>query len=201
MHHPCADHQCTGMMHFKWNEKVNDNKVEWLESKHFRRIVCKLMDIEGQGNVSKLSLYTVLGRMDREDSYQLSDAIFEVISPSLVSVTTKELAARLEVKCNGNKYAEQDDLLEVLYQIVLLFGCKIGSKVFKDCRDKLWKLTTPWRQKQDAHRFLKLDNMLQSFYCALQDKNVANLNQIISDANAFSDTRKGTSLKTRFVQI
>merc|ERR1712070_1299156 len=84
-----------GMMHFKWNDKVHDNKSEWLLSTHFQKICCKMMDVEGVGKISKLCLYTVLGRMEREDAYQLSDAIFEVISPNLISVSTKELVARL----------------------------------------------------------------------------------------------------------
>lgn len=173
---------CRGLVFFQ----PNPTAIDKINSPVFLETCNRFMDIGACGIVSKLSMYTVCDTaFDKEDSYLLSDSIWEVLTPVGAEMRSQHFTARL---------AESEQLRQVFYKLMLLQGLEHPSEdyeeermihgpiyvyeMFQDTHEELMQLTHSWRETKRHGRFFYLEDVVRDFCISADARKLAGRDEV-----------------------
>jgi len=177
----------TGLMYFKENDKVQSDIFGFVRREEFKVAVIKMFDNNDNQVISKLCMYAMLSRFDRQEQYELADSIFEVISEDGGSLYCVEFARRFD-SCM-EEYPDKFGL--IMYYIMLMQGAQEDSYLYELCKQNVMDLTTQWRQRKKDFRFVFMDRLVGQLKVATGNKDEEAVQKILEQGIAFSNKKRG----------
>ena len=201
---------CFGLIYFCPNSQAEQRVKRGTD---FVDVCTRFMDLDCCGCVSKLSMYTVCDlAFEKEESYLLSDAIWEVLT---------DVGCEMRCEIFSNKLAGSETLREIFHKLMLLQGLEKPSDTYEDERiihgpvythelfietyDDLKRLCGDWCEQKANGQFFFMKQIVLDFKVAANEKLAAtkardnekvkaaerSITELIRKALEFQETKKG----------
>jgi len=160
------------------------------DSQQFLDHLTKLMDLEGNGTISKLSMYALCDNaIGKDDVYLLCDAVWEILTGGSRSMGVTEFQQKLAESAMMRKIFVRLMVVQCLRPGRNSFGARLSNR--EEVVREILGLTTEWRKKKMDGRFFFLDNLLVELRAAVESRDSELVNELIKKAATFQDSLRG----------